>query len=58
MGDDMDIGGAPSSAVQDFLKETSLYLAPDPEIMNNHGLEPRTAYEDQCIGKEGRSRPP
>ncbi|MBO6633183.1 hydantoinase B/oxoprolinase family protein [Parvibaculum sp.] len=53
MGDDMDIGGAPSAAVQDFLKETSLYLAPDPEIMNNHGLEPRTAFEDQCIGKEG-----
>ena len=52
MGDDMDIAGAPSSAVDAFLSETNLYLAPDPAIMENHGLEPRTAYEDECIAKE------
>ncbi len=52
MGDDMDITGASSSAAAKFLSETNLYLSPDPEIMNNHGLEPRTAYEDKCIGSE------
>ena len=52
MGDDMDILGAVPSAAKKFLSETNLYLAPDPVIMNNHGLEQRTAYEDQCIGKE------
>lgn len=53
MGDDMDITGASSSAAAKFLSETNLYLSPDPEIMNNHGLEPRTAFEDKCIGQEG-----
>lgn len=52
MGNDMDISGAGTSAAAKFLSETNLYLAPDPEIMNNHGLERRTAYEDQCIVKE------
>lgn len=52
MGDDMDVGGAASSAAAKFLSETSLYLSPDPEIMNNHGLEPRTAFEDKCIARE------
>ncbi|MEX0839436.1 MAG: hydantoinase B/oxoprolinase family protein [Parvibaculum sp.] len=52
MGDDMDLGTAPSSAVDAFLSETNLYLSPDPVIMNNHGLEPRTPYEDECIGRE------
>ncbi len=51
MGDDMDIG-ASSSAVENFLSETSLYLSPDSEIMNNHGLEARTGFEDACIAKE------
>lgn len=51
MGDDMDIGTA-SSAVENFLSETSLYLSPDQGIMNNHGLEPRTGFEDECIAKE------
>tara|TARA_R110000868_G_scaffold20217_2_gene85805 strand:+ start:22995 stop:25250 length:2256 start_codon:yes stop_codon:yes gene_type:complete len=53
MGDDMDITGASSSAAAKFLSETNLYLSPDPEIMNNHGLELRTAFEDKCIGQEG-----
>ncbi|MDO8290545.1 MAG: hydantoinase B/oxoprolinase family protein [Parvibaculum sp.] len=52
MGNDMDISNASPSAAAKFLSETNLYLAPDPEIMNNHGLERRTAYEDQCIAKE------
>lgn len=52
MGDDMDIEGAGASAAAKFLSETSLYLSPDPEIMNNHGLESRSAFEDRCIAKE------
>ncbi len=52
MGDDMDVGGTAPSAAAKFLSETSLYLSPDPEIMDNHGLEPRTAFEDKCIAKE------
>lgn len=41
-----------SASVSKFLKDASLFLAPDPEIMNNHGLEDRTAREDACMAKE------
>ena len=40
------------SAVETFLKEANLFLAPDPEIMNNHGLEDRTPLEEECIKAE------
>jgi len=40
------------SAVARFLKDTSLFLAPDPEIMENHGLEERSAMEEEAIARE------
>ncbi|MBI1238563.1 MAG: acetone carboxylase subunit alpha [Alphaproteobacteria bacterium] len=47
---------APLSSVEKFLRDTSLFLAPDSAIMNNHGLEPRTALEEACIAKESDPR--
>lgn len=47
---------APDGAVAKFLRDTSLFLAPDPEIMENHGLEPRTPLEEACIAKENDPR--
>lgn len=37
--------------VAKFLKDTTLFLSPDPEIMRDHDLLPRTAYENDCIQK-------
>lgn len=45
-----------ASGIDKFLKDTTLFLSPDPEIMNNHGLEPRTAYEEVCIAAENDPR--
>lgn len=38
--------------VDRFLRDASLFLAPDPLIMEHHGLEPRTDYEDGCLARE------
>ena len=35
--------------VDAFLAETTLFLGPDPEIMNNHRMAPRTADEDRLL---------
>src|ERR1700677_4914938 len=35
--------------VDRFLAETTLFLAPDPEIMNDHRMAPRTAEEDRLL---------
>lgn len=44
---------APSASemelIQKFLNDTTLFLGPDPEIMQNHDLMPRTADEDRAI---------
>ncbi len=53
--DPSDTAAAPEPAgdgVSEFLRETSLFLAPDPEIMENHGIEPRTALEERSLGAE------
>ncbi|MFT5426362.1 MAG: acetone carboxylase alpha subunit [Gammaproteobacteria bacterium] len=36
-----------------FLKETTLFLGPDPEIMRNHDIMPCTDYEAECVKKHG-----
>lgn len=41
---DVDVAG--------FLRDTSLFLSPDPQIMEHHGLEPRTALEARCLAAE------
>lgn len=43
---------ATHETIDKFLRETSLFLSPDQEIMENHGLEDRTAYEDACLTRE------
>ncbi len=35
--------------IQKFLKDTTLFLGPDPEIMADHGIMPRTDYEAECL---------
>ena len=35
--------------VDAFLAETTLFLGPDPEIMNDHRMAPRTAEEDRLL---------
>ncbi len=35
--------------IQKFLKDTTLFLGPDPEIMADHGIMPRTEYETECL---------
>ncbi|HZM57549.1 MAG TPA: hydantoinase B/oxoprolinase family protein [Acidimicrobiales bacterium] len=37
--------------VDKFMDETTLFLGPDPDIMRNHQIAPRTAYEEECIVK-------
>ena len=32
-----------------FLAETTLFLGPDPQIMNDHRMAPRTADEDRLL---------
>jgi len=35
--------------IQKFLKDTTLFLGPDPEIMRDHNIMPRTEYETECL---------
>ena len=35
--------------IKKFLSDTTLFLGPDPEIMRNHDLMPRTEVEDQAM---------
>ena len=37
--------------VAKFLKDTTLFLGPDPEIMRSHDIVPRTDFETECIAK-------
>lgn len=37
--------------IEKFLNDTTLFLGPDPEIMQNHDLMPRSAVEDEAIGR-------
>ena len=35
--------------VDRFLARTTLFLGPDPEIMTNHRMAPRTAQEERLL---------
>jgi acetone carboxylase alpha subunit len=35
--------------VEKFLSETTLFLGPDPEIMRNHSMQPRTEEEERLL---------
>jgi len=45
-----DISSAEDEALRDkFLADNRLFLGPDPEIMRNHGISPRSAIEDAAL---------
>jgi len=44
--------------VDAFLAETTLFLGPDPEIMNDHRMAPRTAEEGPAAVRPGRRQRP
>ncbi|MGE4482758.1 hydantoinase B/oxoprolinase family protein [Acidocella sp.] len=52
---EMSKGKLPSAGeinlIKKFLDDTTLFLGPDPEIMQNHDLMPRDAQEAAAIGK-------
>ena len=35
--------------IKKFLKDTTLFLGPDPEIMRDHRIMPRTETEERCM---------
>src|ERR1700720_330741 len=37
--------------VDQFMDETTLFLGPDPAIMRDHSITPRTRLEEECIAK-------
>ena len=45
------LSAADQQLIKAFLEENRLFYGPDPEIMRNHKLEPRTAREDAAIAK-------
>lgn len=47
-----DAGETPDEGVSEFLRDASLFLAPDKAIMENHGIEERTPLEDRCMAAE------
>lgn len=38
--------------VDQFLADNVLFLGPDPEIMNDHDIAPRTAFEEECLARQ------
>jgi hypothetical protein len=40
-----------------FLAETTLFLGPDPEIMNDHRMAPRTAEEERLLAVRSTPTP-
>lgn len=57
---DMKMPAAPTTPsaeevelIKKFLNDTTLFLGPDPEIMRNHDLMPRTAIEDEAMRATG-----
>lgn len=40
---------AQEQKIKEFLDSTELFLGPDPEIMNQHGIAPRTQDEEQAL---------
>ncbi|MBL4803020.1 MAG: hydantoinase B/oxoprolinase family protein [Emcibacter sp.] len=37
--------------IKKFLHETTLFLGPDPEIIRDHKIMPRTEYEEKCVNE-------
>jgi len=50
---DLKVATQDQELVAKFLKETTLFLGPDPEIMRYHNIMPRTRHEGECLDKDG-----
>lgn len=46
-----ELSSADKKLIHDFLEEHRLFYGPDPAIMRNHKLEPRTEREERAIAK-------
>ena len=49
MNTEPELSAAEQQLLKDFLQEHRLFFAPDQEILRNHGLEARSAREDEAI---------
>ena len=47
---------AEAALIKKFLNDTTLFLGPDPEIMSQHDLMPRSAAEEAAIAKVSDAR--
>ncbi|TJY63271.1 acetone carboxylase subunit alpha [Sinimarinibacterium sp. CAU 1509] len=48
--DDIQPNAEQQALIEKFLDENKLFLAPDPMIMENHRIEPRSAVEEELLG--------
>ncbi|RLA49253.1 MAG: acetone carboxylase subunit alpha [Gammaproteobacteria bacterium] len=48
---DIEVDTQDQKLVAKFLKETTLFLGPDPEIMRDHTILPCTEHEAECLEK-------
>ncbi len=46
-----DISAEDAKLIKKFLADNTLFLGPDPEIMKDHDIMPRTEQENQAIQK-------
>lgn len=51
MNDVTQLSAEDQALLDQFLAENRLFLGPDPEIMRNHSIAPRTAEEDEILKK-------
>jgi acetone carboxylase alpha subunit len=47
--DDIQPNAEQQALIEKFLDENKLFLAPDPTIMENHRIEPRSAVEEELL---------
>ena len=47
-----NISDEEQALIDRFLDDNKLFLGPDPEIMRNHSIQPRTPYEDRLLSAE------
>lgn len=50
--DEVSAAEADKVLLDKFLKENRLFYAPDPEIMNNHRIGPRSEREEEVLSKD------
>ena len=48
---DMSVAAEQQALLDQFLVQNKLFFAPDPEIMENHRIEARSAVEEQLLSQ-------